>query len=284
MKRTLYFPLMLMLLSLLVTLPAAGRSYQRILRISDEKVITFAQMIKDIKEADLVFVGENHDNKRHHEAQLDVIKSLGETDTPVAIGLEMFRANNQQTLHEWVTGKVPLDDFLRAYYDNWNFPWPTYSAIFLYAKEHRIPLIGLNVSRAITQKVSEHGFASLSPAERRDLPPDISCDIDEQYMDFIRRAYEAHAHAQNSKSFVRFCEAQMLWDKTMAWHLMGFLKGNPDRTVVVLAGTGHAWKRGIPEQIRRQSNYNYKVILPHIPGRIEQGRITSHDADYILLD
>lgn len=76
----------------------------------------------------------------------------------------------------------------------------------------------------------------------------------------------------------------MVWDKTMAWHLVEFLKKNPLRTMVVLAGVGHSWKRGIPEQIRRQSILRYTVILPEMPGHIGIDTATTDDADYILLD
>ena len=76
------------------------------------------------------------------------------------------------------------------------------------------------------------------------------------------------------KEFVNFCEAQMVWDKSMAWHLMGYLKKNPDTTMVVLAGVGHAWKRGISEQLdeRRSPTGSF---FPVIPDQIERGH--GHD-------
>ena len=72
-------------------------------------------------------------------------------------------------------------------------------------------------------------------------------------------------------------------DKSMAWHLVRFLKANPEHTVVVLAGNGHAWKRGIPEQIRRRSSHAYRVILPEEPGRLQRGGVLADDLDYLWL-
>lgn len=75
----------------------------------------------------------------------------------------------------------------------------------------------------------------------------------------------------------------MLWDSVMAWNLLRFLEANPEHKIVVLAGNGHAWKRGIPAQIRRRSSIPYRVILPEIPGRLERANVSLEDADYLWL-
>jgi uncharacterized iron-regulated protein len=149
-------------------------------------------------------------------------------------------------------------------------------------RKESIPAIGLNLPPEISRKVRRDGFSSLTGRELDMLPPGITCSVDKQYMEFIKRAYQEHG--RSGGRFVNFCEAQMLWNKTMAWHLMGYLKKNPDKVVVVVTGTGHAWKRAIPEQVRELSKETrYKVILPEIPGYIEPKGITTADADYIVL-
>ena len=250
------------------------------IRVSSGKTVSFEQVVRDIKKADLVFVGELHDNTDHHRVQLDIIKALDTAGIPVAVGLEMFRANSQKELDRWVRGKSGVKRFRAVYDDNWRIEWPLYRDIFFYAKKSRIPMIGLNVSPEITQKVARGGFSSLSRKDVKKLPPGISCSVDKKYMEFIRRAYTAHGH--DERSFVYFCEAQMVWDKTMAWHLVEFKKKHPDTTVIVLAGAGHSWKRCIPEQVKRQSKLSYKVILPYIPERGEENDITTRDADYLF--
>ena len=253
----------------------------RVLRVGDDKVISFTQMTNDLRKADIVFVGESHENPKHHATQLEIIKALNEARAPLAIGLEMFRANEQKELDQWTSGHMSTERFIPLYYDNWNMPWPLYSNIFLYARDRRIPMLGLNVPSDITRKVSPEGFSSLTKDELKQLPPGISCDVDEQYREFIRQAYEAHHGDQ--KSFNNFCEAQRIWDTAMAWHLTEFMKKNPGTTVVVLAGTGHSWKRGIPEEVKKQSGYKTKVILQELPEQSERGVVSNKDADYIIL-
>jgi uncharacterized iron-regulated protein len=276
----------LVLLALaLVTLfapPAKGEeAFTRFLRVRDGKVITFSRMFSEIRTADIVFVGESHGNMKDHAGQLAIIRAFHESAFPVAIGLEMFRAESQRELDRWIEGKAGLDAFLKVYYDNWNMPWPLYGSIFLYAQEHVIPMIGLNLPDGIVKKVAQKGFAALTPEERRQLPAGISCNVDPTYMDFIRKVYGKH---DGGKSFSHFCEAQVVWDKTMAFHLVEYLGKNRGRTVVVLAGAGHSWKRGIPEHVREFSKYRTVVIMPDVPEQTNRTALTTADADYLALD
>ena len=101
-------------------------------------------------------------------------------------------------------------------------------------------------------------------------------------MEFIRKAYAGHGKGDES-SFRYFCEAQMVWDKSMAANLIAFMKENPGKKAVVLAGIGHAWRRGIPEQLSLLSGYRTQVILPVMPDQADLKNVTVADADYVVL-
>ena len=255
---------------------------RRVFRVSDGKTITYEKMIEDLRKATLVFVGETHDNELHHRLQLEIIRDLYSAKAPIAVGMEMFTASSQEYLNSWIAGKINPDDFIRVYYKNWGFPWPVYRDILLYVRDNKIPTIGLNIPPEISRKVASSGFSSLSKEEREKLPPETGCAVDEHYMKFIKRAYAMHGHG--GKQFLHFCEAQLLWDQVMAVNLVEFLRKNPGRMVVVLTGNGHAWKRGIPEQVRMlSSKISYRVALPDVPGSTDPANISVEDADYILL-
>jgi uncharacterized iron-regulated protein len=274
-------PLLLVVALLFFADGKNGADAPDVLRVRNGEIIAFDRMVEEVKKAKVIFIGEVHNVREHHRSELALIAALHESDAPLVIGLEMFRSDGNAALDAWVAGTLPLDKFLPSYYDNWREPWPLYRDVFLYAREHRIPLLGLNIPHDIAETVSRGGFASLSREQKKRLPPGISCDIDARYMDFIRKAYADHK--RNGKGFARFCEAQMVWDKTMAWNVVEFLKRNPGRTMVVLAGAGHAWKRGIPEQVARLSPFTYTAILPVVPDQVEKKTVTTQDADYLLL-
>ncbi len=257
-------------------------AHDEILRVSDGARMTLSDIIDDLKEVQLVFVGELHNHPGHHQAQLAVIRGLKETGVSVAVGLEMFRSDSQADLDQWVNGELSEETFQRIYYDNWSADWPLYRDIFVYARKARIPMIGLNIPPGISRKVANEGFASLTREELGQLP-EVTCRVDEAHMKFIRRAFGSHGH-NTEKSFIYFCEAQIVWDTAMASNLLTFLKKNPAYIIVVLAGSGHAWKRGIPDRVTRQSDVSYRVIVPEIPGRLESGAVTVEEADYLWIE
>jgi uncharacterized iron-regulated protein len=153
--------------------------------------------------------------------------------------------------------------------------------IFEYAKQEKIPMIGLNVSRDITRQVSRQGFNSLSEEQKGKLA-DVSCRVDKEYMDYIKKAFGGHGHGE--LNFTYFCEAQLVWDSAMAINTLEYLRKNPDTIVILLAGIGHVRKGAVPRQIRLRSEVSHAVILPKIEGIIDTQTVSIKDADYIMLD
>jgi uncharacterized iron-regulated protein len=272
---------LLIVLSLPVVLCSHAPSADRILRVSDGQILSLPDVVKDLEKSQLVFVGELHASESHHKAQLETIRALKEANATVAIGFEMFRRDSQSDIDRWVMGELSEKEFERIYYKNWTYPWPLYKDIFLYAREHKIPMVGLNVPPEVTKQVAREGFASLTPKQRGDLPM-VTCRLDPEYLAFIRRSLGMHGHG--GMDFTKFCEAQLVWDTAMAWSLLRYLEKNPQATVVVVAGSGHSWKEGIPAQIRGRSELQFRVILPEVPGRIEGGNITVDETDYVWLE
>lgn len=228
----------------------------------------------------IVYVGEFHDNAAHHAAQLAVIQSLDNRKRPVAVGLEMFQHIEQSILDAWVARALSEDEMRRAFARNWSQDWHLYRDIFLYCRDRSIPMVGLNVPRSITRKVAKNGFASLTPEEIGKLPP-IVCRVDREYEEFLRRVLGSHG---SESGFRRFCEAQLVWDTAMAIYALAYLNDHPERTVVVLCGMIHAWKKAAPEQAARENaEVEQAVIQPSVKGRWTPGSVSKEDADYLLL-
>jgi uncharacterized iron-regulated protein len=253
----------------------------RLYDLQRNKETLLGDAIADLKKNRIVLVGEHHTSLDHHFGQLNVIQSLKEAGAQVAIGLEMFRSDSQHDLDRWVGGNIGEAEFQEIYYDNWNYPWSNYRMIFEYAKQEKIPMIGLNVPRDITRQVSRKGFNSLSEEQKGKLA-DVSCRVDKAYMDYIKKAFGGHGHG--NINFTYFCEAQLVWDTAMAVNTLEYLKKNPDAVVVVIAGTGHVQKGAVPRQISIRSQIPHAVILPRIDGIIDTQTVDIKDADYIMLD
>lgn len=279
MKRILVF---LLICALFLTATSHGLAQEplQLYDISGRKVEVLDRIVHRLGKSRIVLVGEQHNEPGHHQAQLQIVHSLVQSGIPVAVGLEMFRAGSREALERWVAGEMPEEDFRGIYRDNWSFPWALYRDIFMYAKEKKVPLAGLNVPRTITRQVARQGFRSLTP-EQKGMLPFIECEVDPEYMEFIKRAHGAHAHG--GLNFEYFCEAQLVWDKAMAIHAMEYLDARPGYTMVLVAGTAHVWKKAIPAQLKQRSFGPNTVILPEVPGAIERSRVTVEDADYLIL-
>jgi uncharacterized iron-regulated protein len=271
----------LLTITLLFALTAtAARAHPHILRASDRTEVSPAELLRDLATVQVVFVGELHDHVGHHQAQLNIIRALREDARPLAIGLEMFRKDSQASLDRWVSGNYPVTRFIRDFEDNWSM-WEEYREIFEYARQQQVKLVGLNIPRAISGKVARQGFAAL-PDRDRQLLGNVQCVVDPEYAELIRRALGGHGG--HGEQFLFFCEAQMLWDTMMARHLADFLKANPTYRVVVLTGSAHAWKFGIPRQLLHLMEIDYRVVLPEIDGRITRNQISPETADYLWLN
>jgi len=258
----------------------AGCQDGGVVRLKDRATIPFDRMIGEVSRSRVIVIGETHDNQSHHDLQLKIIRTLYEGGAPLAVGLEMFRAENQELLDKWWRWGMPTEQFEVLYRENWGMPWILYRDIFLYSRQKRIPLVGLNVPRDVIAKVAREGFSSLTESERRKLPPGLTCTLDEAYRSFIRSAFAEHAGA-SGRSFDHFCEAQMVWDTAMAIHALEYLDKNPGSRIVILAGSVHAWKRAIPRQIATmRPDLTVSVILPDPDGK---GGLTVEDADFMVL-
>jgi len=229
--------LILILVSILVffsAFTAAKKSLNpRIYDINRSRETVMSDVIPALRQNRIVIVGEHHSNINHHAAQVRVIRTLKESGVQVAIGLEMFRSDSQQALDRWVAGNIGEEDFQQIFYDNWGYSWENYRMIFDYAKEKKIPLIGLNVSRDITRQVSREGFQSLNKDQKGKLS-NIACRVDKEYMDYIKKAFGGHGHGQ--LNFTYFCEAQLVWDTVMAINALDYLHKTPSAAIIVLTG------------------------------------------------
>ncbi len=251
---------------------------KKIIRLGYGRV-NFEEVVKDIENARVIYIGENHNDRSHHEMQLRIIKALHQKGYVFAIGLEMFTRENQDILDRWTSKKIDDMEFIKAFYDNWGIGWGYYKDIFLFAREKGVPLIGLNVPKEITKKVAENGFQSLTYEEMKKLPPGVSCELDSRYMQFLQEIFKAKSH--DSRKFKNFCEAQVLWDQAMAYYLNQFMEKNKERKIVVLAGNIHSWKYGIPRQLKKLTNVSQKVIMQESSD--ELSKVSHEEADYLVF-
>ncbi|HIJ87130.1 MAG TPA: ChaN family lipoprotein [Desulfuromonadales bacterium] len=271
-----------LLLLCCIAVPVCAAAGGSIVRMSDRQVVSFAQMMADVQSSDVTMVAETHDNKKHHELQLEIIRSFQAQKVSVAIGLEMFQTDYQKQLDDWIEGRIPEQVFKDVYARNWSYDWFLYRELFLFARDNHIPMIALNVPKTIVFKVAKKGFESLTPEERRNLPLGVTCDINKPQTGFLKKTFEGvFGHEAKGQQFSYFCEAQAVRNSGMAMIIANNHKRYPDRKLVALAGTWHAVKHGIPERFPNSINLSFRVLLPEI-AELGVKNTTSDIADYLI--
>jgi len=85
---------------------------------SDRSPISLDRMIAEAAKSRVIVAGETHDNRDHHDLQLRIIRTLHEGGTVLAVGLEMFRAENQELLDKWWRWGMPTEQFEELFREN----------------------------------------------------------------------------------------------------------------------------------------------------------------------
>ncbi len=210
----------------------------------------------------IVYVGEYHDKFAHHAVELRVIRSLFEKNAKIAIGMEMFQRPFQGALDDYVRGTIEEREFLKRseYFSRWGFDYNLYKPILDFARAEKIPVVALNLRREIADKVAHEGMDALMTDEKREIPPDTDFS-DNAYRDRLKKVFAEHK-GSSERNFEFFYQAQVLWDETMAFSIDEYLKKNPERQMVVIAGAGHlAYGSGIPKRAFRRNGYEFLTIL-----------------------
>ena len=227
-------------------------------------------------------IAETHDSKKHHELQLDVIRSFRTKKIPLAIGLEMFQTDYQKQLDDWIEGRISEQNFKEVYAKNWSYDWSLYRELFLFARDNRIPMVALNIPKEIIFKVARKGLASLTPEERKNLPLGVTCDINKSQTEFLKKTFEGvFGHEAKGNVFTYFCEAQAVRNSGMAMTIGNYRKSTPGRKMVAIAGTWHAVKHGIPDHFTNSNNLSFRVILQEI-SELGIRNTTSEITDYLI--
>lgn len=219
---------------------------------------TQQQILQSLFKAKVVYLGETHDRLEDHKAQLAILQALHQQNPKIAVAMEMFQRPYQNILDQYLAGKITEAQLLEQteYEQRWGFSWEHYAPILRFAKTHQLQVLALNTPTEVTRKVAKNGLDSLTPDERKYIPPLSEIRTDNpDYRKMAQDSYEQHSQAGqgNSSSFERFFTALVLWDETMADKIASFVKANPDYQVVVLAGKSHiTYGYGIPNRVARR--------------------------------
>jgi uncharacterized iron-regulated protein len=257
-------------------------------------LITPADLAGRLSGVRVLLLGEEHTSIEFHRVQARVIAALAASGRKLMIGLEMYPYTEQRYLDQWRDGLLTEDGFvqLSRWYENWGYHWNYYRDIFLFARDHHIPMVAANTPREVVAAVRKKGFQNLTPDEARHLPA-TGVDVDSaDHMTFFKATLAGEAeggamggmlHGGNDDMWKSMLNAQATWDATMGYNAVQALKQNPDPTtlMVVLVGSGHvAYGLGIERQVGKWFDGKVATLIP-VPVRDSMtGDVKSVRASY----
>ncbi len=220
-----------------------------------------------IQKADVVYVGETHDDPATHQYELELVNGLLKRRTKFAIGWEMFDETQQAALDAWEAHSISLDEMLAKtdFQRHWGIYSPVYAQILRMAEKAHVPNIALNAAPDLVQKVARG--TPLSATGQGMLPTGfVTSEL--AYEHFLGMMGGHPGLGETDQR--RFFAAQNVWDQTMASRILEFTRRNPNIKLVVFTGRGHVSDGyGIPFYVKQKATVRQVVLLPK--GRLDLG-------------
>jgi uncharacterized iron-regulated protein len=217
------------------------------------------QFWRSIKKADVIYVGETHDDPADHQFQLEIIGGLLTRKTKFAIGWEMFDQTQQGALNARAAQATSLEELLAEtdFQRHWGIYSPVYRQILQMSGSAKIPNLALNAAPELPRKVARG--EPLTDKEKGMMPSGF-VSSEQGYQNFVAMM---GGHPGTPENALRpFFAAQNVWDQTMASQILRFKARNPKLLLVVLTGRGHvSGGFGIPFYVHQKAAGLKQIVL-----------------------
>ncbi|MCW3095389.1 MAG: putative iron-regulated protein [Chthonomonadaceae bacterium] len=215
--------------------------------------VTLEAAVKELADADVVFFGEQHDDRNAHGLELALLERLYAQNPHLMLSLEMFERDVQGVVDEYLDGYITETHFLQS-----SRPWPNYKEdyrpLIEFCKEHKLPVVAANAPRRYVNIVSRKGqtaLLELPKASRVYLAPlPYSMTIPPEYDRQLTEIFGAAHDTANSKPAptpqpgmpdpALLKQAQGLWDSTMADSIARAARANRGRQILQVNGAMHS--------------------------------------------
>lgn len=181
-----------------------------------------AASVDDLLPADVILVGEQHDDPGHQQRHRDLVQSLAVRDKLAAVAIEMADQGSS-------TAGLPRDadeSTVRASlrWDENAWPWQAYAPALLAAVRAGVPVLGANLPR-------EDVRAAMQDAS-------IDARLDSASLQAQRAAVRiGHCDLLPASQLAPMARVQIARDRIMARTIVA--AAVPGQTVLLLAGAGH---------------------------------------------
>lgn len=224
------------------------------------KEVSSKDLIKELADYDVVFIGEHHDNSINHWLEKRITEALFEKKNgQIILGAEMFERDNQQALNSYLAGEIDakiLKDSVRL----WKNYETDYRPLVDFAKDKKLNFIATNVPRKYASQTSKNGINSLNelPESEKKFIAKLPIEVTLETPGYKEMKSLMGDHVDEMK-LMNFISAQAIKDATMAESIFNNLQSG--KTFIHYNGDYHSKQYGGIYWYLKKKNPNLKIAV-----------------------
>lgn len=241
--------------------------------------VSYQKMIDKMGKADVVLFGEHHTNPIVHWLQMEATTDLSKS-RKLTLGAEMFEADNQQGLNDYLSGKITQKAFDTVARLWKNYP-TDYKPLVDFAQKNKLKFIATNIPRSYANKVYKGGFESLDSLteEEKSWMAPLPIKYDANLPGYVKIKAMMGGHGGDNLP-----KSQAIKDATMAYFILENKEN--DKLFIHYNGSYHSDDfEGIYWYLK-QENPNLKIVTVSV---LEANNVKKFDkekkgkADFIIV-
>lgn len=241
---------------ILLTFGIAGKSqsdwynHYKVYDTKNKKNITLSDLVQSVKDVDVLFFGEEHNDSIGHRVQDSLYRSMLQEYSTVTLSLEMFERDCQQVLNEYLLGFI-TDEMLVKEGRGWN-NYKDYRPMVNAAKLSNQYVIAANAPRRYVNMISKKGLGSLDNLPKKSKSNFAKLPLDTVNGPYLKKFSDLMGSMHAGSNNIYY--AQTMWDATMAESIYTYWKKHKQTKILHLNGRFHTDNRlGTYTQLARKN-------------------------------
>jgi uncharacterized iron-regulated protein len=258
----------------------------RIYSVKQKKEVTLNDIAEDMRNYDVVFYGEEHNDSVTHYLEKTLYELLySKFENKLTLSMEMFERDVQPVMNEYLGGYIREKNFLKDARAWSNYR--DYRPMIEFSKDKKLNVICANAPGRYTNLAGRKGPAILKELSAESKMFFAPLPYDTATGKYHDKLMEMSGHTPVSKTDTgktkvpvmsmgnfNLVVAQSLWDATMAWSISEYRKKHKDVKIMQVNGRFHSDEGfAVVTQLKRYSPATRVLIIS-----------TGSDSDFPVID
>lgn len=249
------------------------QQHYKIYSTSLKKEVSINELIESVKNFDVLFFGEEHNDSVAHYLEATIFKSLHQAYPKSALSLEMFDRDVQDVMNEYLKGFIKEKHFLKDAKVWHNYK--DYKPMVEYAKNNSLDVICANAASRYSNLAGRKGqkaLSELSLSSKKNFAPlpydTASGAYYNKLLGLTSHAPTTHKDSVQKKASpmmmggFNLVMAQSLWDATMAYSISEYLKLNKGKKIFHVNGRFHSDENSaVVSQLKKYNNKLNALVI-----------------------